>query len=279
METGFAMLEQIELFNALFKTGDPVVTTAVTVLLFFLGTSVASFSCLVAYRLARLPEDRPLIAAISTPPSACDQCGRRLSPLDLVPVLGWIVSRGRCRGCGYAVPTRYPILEVALGIACASAPFLFGGLGAHCLAAVFVACAAFLAAAIDWENGLVPEEVTWSLLFTGLLASPFEGDVWIRVAGSALGALMVWLSMSVIGWRKKIDTRAIGDVAMGAAGGAWLGLQPVPWWLFAACALHLVIYAVARRDEDGDGWLPFGPGLMATLPIVLAFSAWSATSG
>lgn len=275
------MREQIELLNSSYMAGDPFVVSTVSAFLFFLGACVASFSCLVAFRLARLPEDRPLIAAVSTPPSQCDHCGRRLSLLDLVPVVGWLVARGKCRGCGGAVPARYPALEAVAGLACAATPVLFGGLGIQSMAALFVICMAMLAAAIDWENGLVPEEITWTLLFAGLLASPFEDDVWSRVAGAAMGAAMVWVSMSVVGWLKKVDTRAIGDVAMGAAGGAWLGLQPTPWWLFAAVVVHLCLSAVVAREENGnvDGWLPFGPGLMAALPAALAFSAWSATSG
>jgi leader peptidase (prepilin peptidase)/N-methyltransferase len=274
------MHEQVELFNAFFAAGDLVVVATITGFLFLLGACAASFSCLVAFRLARLPEDRPLIAAISTPPSSCDHCGRRLSMLDLVPVLGWLAARGTCRDCGGNVPARYPALEAAMGLVCAAAPFVFGGLTAQCFAAVFVACAAFLAAAIDWENGLVPEEVTWTLLFSGLLASPFVTDVWSRAAGAALGAVLVWLSMALIGWWKRIDTRAVGDVAMGAAGGAWLGLQPVSWWLFAACFVHVAICALAAsEDEEGMTWLPFGPALMGVLPVALAVSPWIATPG
>jgi leader peptidase (prepilin peptidase)/N-methyltransferase len=272
------MQEQIELFNAFFVAGDPFVVGTITAFLFLLGACVASFSCLVAFRLARLPEDRPLIAAISTPPSSCDHCDRRLSMLDLVPILGWLVARGKCRGCGNRVPARYPALEAAMGMICASTPFVFGGLNGQCLAAIFVASMAFLAAAIDWENGLVPEEVTWTLLFAGLLASPFDGDIWSRAAGAALGSVLVWFSMALIGWWKRVDTRAVGDVAMGAAGGAWLGLQPVSWWLFVACLVHVALCAfTARKDEEGMTWLPFGPALMGTLTVSLALSPWFAT--
>lgn len=194
--------------------------------------------------------------------------------MDLVPVLGWMLARGRCRSCGGAVPARYPAMEALLGAVCAATPFLFGGLTAQCAAAVFVACAGFLAAAIDWENSLVPEEITWTILFAGLLLSPFEADPTTRIVGAAAGALLVWFSMSVIGWWKRIDTRAIGDVAMGAAGGAWLGLQPVSWWLFAACMVHIAICLfAAEEDADGMTWVPFGPALMSTLAASLAVVA------
>lgn len=272
------MDEQLAILNSFFDAGDPIVVSTVAAFLFLVGACIASFSCLVAFRLARVSDDMPLISAISTPPSACDHCGRRLSVLNLVPVLGWLLARGRCGGCGCRVPARYPFFEALLGVACASAPFLFGGLNAMSIAAIFVACAAFLAAAIDWENSLVPEEVTWSLLFAGLLLSPFEGDIWSRVAGAGTGALLVWLSMALIGWWKRIDTRAIGDVAMGAAGGAWLGLMPVSWWLLAASAVHVLLCVkAAQKDEDGLRWLPFGPAMMGALPPMLVFCAYVAT--
>ena len=252
-----------------FREGDLVVRILSCVLLFVTGSVVASFSGLVAYRLRNMDPDDSILSVISAPPSHCEHCGRRLSPLDLVPVLGWIAARGRCRGCGERVPAKYPVTEFVLGAFAASCPFLFGGLVDAMLPAL-LALTAFLIAAVDWECALVPEELTWMLLFGGLFASRFEGDTDLRIYGAALAAGLAWLMTTVPGWIKGADTRAWGDVAMAAGVGAWLGVYAVVPVMMAAAGLQLAVGVFAgaaldrlRPDGEDGVWVPFGPALMA----------------
>jgi len=83
-------------------------TTLVAVLLFIYGTLMSSFATLVAQRL-------PAKQSILRPPSHCNACGTQLTPRDLIPVVGWLLNRGRCRTCGVRVSSRYPLFEMIGG--------------------------------------------------------------------------------------------------------------------------------------------------------------------
>jgi leader peptidase (prepilin peptidase)/N-methyltransferase len=257
------MLETIADIEALFRDGDIVIAVLICSFLFVLGAVSASFSCLVAYRLKSLEDGQSVLSAISFPPSFCEGCGRRLGILELVPVLGWLTCRGKCPSCGAKIPPRYPVMEFLLGAACAATPFLMPSLG-EAAAATFVLVLGFLAAVIDWENSMVPEELTWVLLFVGLLASPVEPYLQYRVVGAAIGAALGWAMTTVPGWIKGVDTRAWGDVAMTAGVGAWMGCFAVAPICVAAAAVHLVVCLVHQdKDKDGGSWTPFGPALMS----------------
>lgn len=258
------MLEIISELEAFFHEGDVVVIGLVCSFLFVLGAVSASFSCLVAYRLKGLGEGQSVLSTISFPPSHCEGCGRRLAPLELVPILGWLVYRGRCPSCGSSIPARYPVMEFLLGAACAASPLVLPGF-AEAAAAAFVLVIGFLVAVIDWENAMVPEELTWTLLFVGMLASPIEPELQYRVVGAAIGAGLGWAMTTVPGWMKGVDTRAWGDVAMAAGVGAWMGCFAVAPLCVAAAAAHLVMcLAYGGKREEGGTWTPFGPALMVS---------------
>lgn len=265
--------------DAFYVAGDPVVIATISVFLFVIGAVVASFSCLVAYRLKTIRDDQSIISAISFPASHCDGCGRKLSLVELIPVFGWIIARGRCNTCGARIPVRYPATEAALGAVVALMPFLAGGLSLA-LPAIFLCCLGFMIAVIDWENGMIPEELTWILLFAGLILSPYELDVTYRVTGAAIGAGLAWMMITVPGWIRGVDTRAWGDVAMVAGAGAWLGCWVVSWTCVLAAAIHMVISVInsrvhlrddAERETDGievdPVWTPLGPAMMAALVV------------
>ncbi|NTF17538.1 prepilin peptidase [Agrobacterium rubi] len=268
------MPETITVLDSFFGNGDPVVTVAYALTLFVVGSVVASFSCLVAYRMTLLEDEQSLLRAISFPPSHCDGCGRRLTVVELMPVIGWILRRGRCPTCGARIPARYPVMEFLLGAACAATPFVFGGI-ADAAPAVFVLLAGFLVAIIDWDNSMIPEEITWVILFAGLFLSPAEAEIEYRVAGAAIGAVGGWVMTTVPGWLKGVDTRAWGDVAMAAGVGAWVGCFLVPSALMAAAVIHFVICLTrgAGRD-DSQVWTPFGPALMVVFAAAMVAHPW-----
>jgi len=268
------MLRTIAELDIFFGDGDPIVSVAYALILFVFGAVIASFSCLVAYRMTLLEEGEPILRAISFPPSSCDRCRRRLHAIELVPIVGWLISRGRCRSCGAEIPARYPIMELLLGVACAAPPFLFGGL-IPAIPAILVIATAFLVAIIDWENSIVPEELTWVLIFAGLLLSPVETELQYRVAGAALGALGGWFMTTVPGWIRGVDARAWGDVAMAASVGAWIGCFAIPAACLAAAVVHLAIcLANGAGKADGRVWTPFGPALMGVFAAFVSFHPW-----
>ncbi|MCO5162886.1 MAG: prepilin peptidase [Mesorhizobium sp.] len=104
----------------------------VALLLFLFGASIASFAGLALHRLRGRPANQSSWAALAGR-SHCEGCGAQLTPLELVPVLGWLLIAGRCARCGYRVPAVYPVSEALAGIAFV-AVFLFGGWAAIAIA-------------------------------------------------------------------------------------------------------------------------------------------------
>nr|WP_295469854.1 prepilin peptidase [Mesorhizobium sp.] len=97
----------------------------ISLLLFLLGASIASFAGLALHRLRARPAGQSAWAALSGR-SRCDGCGAQLTALELVPMLGWLIARGRCARCGHSVPAIYPVSEALAGGGLA-ALFLLGG--------------------------------------------------------------------------------------------------------------------------------------------------------
>ncbi|SMH51157.1 prepilin peptidase [Mesorhizobium australicum] len=104
----------------------------ISFLLFLFGASIASFAGLAAHRLRARPVGQSAWAALSGR-SHCDGCGAQLTALELVPVLGWLVARGRCARCGHRVPVIYPVSEALVGGGLVAA-FLFAGPAALAIA-------------------------------------------------------------------------------------------------------------------------------------------------
>lgn len=250
------------LFAALASPGSsPALAILLYASLWLAGGVFASFAGLVASRIGSVDEGGSALRAVSVPASHCDGCGRRLGVADLVPVAGWLLSRGRCR-CGSRIPAVYPASEMLVGTATAAAPFLLGD-GAAAAAWIFLLWAGTLVSLIDLKEHVIPEELTWAVLFAGLLLSPFESDPWLRSAGAAACCGAMWLSLSLAGWLRGLDARAGGDVAMAAAAGAWTGLGGSPAFLLIASAAFILHAAPARLR--GIEWVPMGPSLVVAL--------------
>jgi len=243
--------------------GDPALAVVMGLGLWVIGAALASFSGLVADRLPGIMGfDEDDGRGLCTPPSACDGCGSRIGPVALLPVIGWLACRGRCAGCGSRVSPVYPGVEAAAGTASVLIPPLVGD-PAIAVAALALLWTGVLLAWCDIRHHILPEAVTVPLVFAGLLLSPFEPDPWMRSAGAAAAAAAVWLSFAAISRLKRVDAFSGGDVALAAAGGAWLGLGGLSMFL-AATSIAFVAYAVPGRMR-GTVWVPMGPALALAL--------------
>lgn len=225
------------------------------------GSVMTSFAGVVADRMPRIrgwsqPAEKGI--SLSHPPSHCDSCGHKLSPIDLIPVIGWLIRGGHCAHCGTNIPVTYPIMEAA--------GFIFSLLVVLILGATWAALATciclwilIIVSWLDWEAHEIPDIFTVPLGSLGLLASPFEADPWTRIMGSVIAALFLWLAFSLTGKAKKIDTMSYGDIALAAALGGWLGLCGTIPFLIAAPVVYL-LYAIPMRMK-GVEWSPMGPAL------------------
>jgi leader peptidase (prepilin peptidase) / N-methyltransferase len=235
------------------------------VLLGVLGLVFGSF---IATLAIRWPQGR----SVSRGRSACDACGRELSASELVPILSYVVQRGRCRDCGAAIRPSHLVVEAigcAIGVAAGMvAPEVTGAAGA-----VFGWLLLTLAA-LDLAAFWLPNALNAALALTGLASGliglpPSIGD---RLIGGVAGFAALWLVAS--GYRQLRGRQGVGggDPKLFGAIGLWLGWQALPLVLLVACLVGLAavigLMSTGRRVSATDR-LPFGVMLAAA-----AFAVW-----
>lgn len=207
-------------------------------------------------------------AADAAPPdivfkgSHCPQCKHALSALDNIPLVSWLVLRGRCRYCKAGISVQYPLVEALTAIATLVVVATFG---ATWTGAAGLVLSYFLIAlaGIDFRTQLLPDNMTLPLLWLGLLLS--LQPVFVSPVSAILGATIGYLSLWSIYWLFKLLTgkegMGYGDFKLLAALGAWMG----PRSLLPIVLLSSVVGAIlgsiilATRGKDRSTPIPFGP--------------------
>ncbi|HET6632015.1 MAG TPA: A24 family peptidase [Rhodanobacteraceae bacterium] len=199
-------------------------------------------------------------------PSHCPNCKHRLGPLENIPLLSWLVLRGRCRHCRAPISLQYPLVELLCAVASAIIVWRFG-LNWETPAALVFTWLLLAMAGIDARTQLLPDSMTLPLLWLGLLLSlvPLFVDPVHAIIGAAVGYLSLWL----VYWGFKLATgkegMGFGDFKLLAALGAWMG----PLALLPIALLSSLIGAIvggtmlAVRGQDRSVPIPFGPFLAA----------------
>jgi len=234
------------------------------------GSLYGSFLNVVIHRL-------PREESVVSPRSRCPHCGKPIGWRDNLPVLSWLLLRGKGRCCGKKISVRYPLVEAATALL-AGALWAKWGATPVFAAAAAIACGALLAVAlIDWDTFLIPDELSIGLALAGLLVSPFNpyldagpfGAWYLPVFWSARGAALGFL----LGWAVAAGGEAIfkkeafggGDVKLLAGIGAWTGLTGAFDALMLGSLLGSVYgLALLRAGKAGrSDPIPFGPFLAA----------------
>jgi leader peptidase (prepilin peptidase)/N-methyltransferase len=246
-------------YHAGLPHGSGITLEAYTWLPLLLAPFIGSF---LGVLIQRLPEGRPVLLGRS----ACEACGHRLSPLELVPLLSWLVQRGRCRACGARLGWFYPAVELAALAVAAMAGGSAGGpdwVWAGCGLGWTLLALAW----IDARHFRLPDALTLPLIPAGLLATWALAPE--AVLDHAVAALAGYASFALVAagyrrWRGRAGLGA-GDAKLLAGCGAWLGLEALPWLVLLAALLGLglaVALALWRGARlRGDLALPFGPAL------------------
>ncbi|EPX83997.1 prepilin peptidase [Salipiger mucosus] len=242
-----------------------------------IGGLLASFGGLVIDRLPHqlewVDEPDPKLTLWS-PRSRCDQCGRRLRILEMVPVLGWFVARGRCGNCLQSVSRVYPLSELGMAVAFPTI-FVFVPGTVEALILMLFAWVGFVISMIDLRHHWIPAVITTPMLWLGLLASPFEADVFQRVVGAAAAGGVIWVSfflVSILTRRPLLDMWSGGDVAFLMMAGAWFGVEAVICLIFLG-SVFFICHERTVYYRTGERWVPFGPSLSAAFLIVAALEA------
>ncbi|MBI5923273.1 MAG: prepilin peptidase [Betaproteobacteria bacterium] len=252
-----------------------------------LGLMVGSFLNVVIHRLPQMMqrdwlaqcaelrgEDAPVQEKLSlaTPRSRCPHCGHMIAALENIPILSWIVLRGRCRHCQAPISLRYPLVEAVSGLLSAYAGWHFGFGLATAAALLFLWCMIALTC-IDFDTQLLPDDITLPLLWFGLLFNLVGGFCDLRSA--VIGAMAGYLSLWSVYWGFKLVTgkegMGYGDFKLLAAIGAWLGWQMLPLAILLSSLVGAVVgislIIINRRGRDIP--IPFGPYLATAGTIAL----------
>lgn len=238
---------------------DPALFPAIVVFAALLGLAVGSFLNVVIHRV-------PRGESIISPPSHCPGCDRRIRWHENIPVLSWLLLRGRCAGCGSSISPRYMIVEL-LGAAAAVIPLAVDGASWTALGGIILGWHLIALAVIDLETRLVPDAIVLSLGLLGLAVFSLEAG-WTGVKPGLIAAailvvfflLLRWVSHAVM----KREAMGAGDVTMVAAIGVYLTPLVLPLFLLLSSASVLVaslLWAWVRKTSLQNVEIPFGPGL------------------
>jgi len=196
--------------------------------------------------------------------SHCPQCKRVLRPWENIPLLSYVLQRGRCRGCGTRISPQYPVVEAFTALLVLACVWRFGfgwqGFGAILLTAFLIALAG-----IDLRTRLLPDQLTLPLLWLGLIAS--LETLYIAPKTALLGAIAGYVSLWSVWWLFRQltgkDGMGHGDFKLLAALGAWVGLKGILPTVLLSSLVGALIGSVwlAMKGRDRATPIPFGPYL------------------
>jgi len=199
-------------------------------------------------------------------PSHCPKCKHPLGALENIPLVSWLVLRGRCKHCGTRISAQYPLVELLSAVCSAVVVWKFGFAWQSAAALVFTWTLIALAG-IDVRTQLLPDQMTLPLLWLGLTLSLVP--LFVASPTSILGAVLGYLSLWSVYWLFKLMTgkegMGYGDFKLLAALGAWMG----PAALLPIVLLSSLIGAIvggsylAIRGHDRATPIPFGPFIAA----------------
>ena len=262
-----------------------------------LGLCVGSFLNVVIHRLPKMMErdwraecaelagqEAPAAERYNliVPRSACPSCNRPIAALENIPLLSWLVLRGKCAGCSARISPRYPAVEALTAALSAYVAWHFG-FGMAAASALLFTWAMIALTFIDLDTFYLPDSITLPLLWLGLLLN-INGTYTSlpgAVIGAAAGYLSLWSVYWIFKWATGKEGMGYGDFKLLAAIGAWLGWQMLPLTILlsslvgAVIGIGLIVFAGRGRSVP----IPFGPylaiaGMIALLHGPALTRAW-----
>lgn len=266
-------------------------------MVFVISLMVGSFLNVVIYRLPvmmenswkleyqqyfhpeREPEATPERFDLVKPDSTCPHCGHKIRAWENIPVLSWLVLRGKCSSCQSPISFRYPMVELSTALLSLTVAWHFG-YGLQAAMAVLFTWALVAMTVIDLDKMLLPDQITLPLLWLGLLLS--INNTFVSAQDALIGAAVGYLSLWSIYWGFKLLTgkegMGYGDFKLLAALGAWLGWQQLPIVILLSSFVGAVIGIsyLSLKGKDKSQPIPFGPYLAIAGWITLLYGQWIA---
>ncbi|MGY0398655.1 MAG: prepilin peptidase [Ostreibacterium sp.] len=258
-------------------------------MVFIFSALIGSFLNVVIYRLpimmkhdwedqAReilaLPAENHKSFDLFKPRSCCRDCGRMVKAFENIPIISYLFMRGKCRGCGSNISIFYLVVELLTAML-ATLAFWYFGANLQGICAVFFVFALVALTGIDLKTQLLPDIITISLMWAGIIISFW--NVYIPLEAAVIGALLGYLSLWTVARLFKIffkkEGMGLGDAKLLAAIFAWVHFQYFPLVLMIASVVGLIATLCQRLLNGGkimNNPLSFGPylalgGLLALL--------------
>ncbi|MFP1682464.1 prepilin peptidase [Alloalcanivorax sp. C16-1] len=260
-----------------YLAANPVVLIVVTALF---GLLVGSFLNVVIHRVPKMmeagwrrearellgqPAEEEPVFNLVVPRSRCPHCGHGIRWHENIPVVSWLALKGRCSQCGTAISKRYPVIELLTALVAGLCAWRFG-YGIWLPFTLYASFTLLALAVIDLDTTLLPDDLTYPLLWAGLLAA-LLGVAPVTLADAVVGAMAGYLSLWSLYWVFKLLTgkegMGYGDFKLLTALGAWLGWQYLPLVILLSSVVGLMFALVMMATgavKRGQG-IPFGPYL------------------
>lgn len=245
-----------------------------------LGLLVGSFLNVLVFRLPIMMErdwqaqardilnmpacsDEPVFN-LSVPPSQCPHCGHGIRWWENIPLLSWLMLRGRCSACHQPIAKRYPLVELASALLSAVLAHHLGW-GWPLVLMLVLTWGLLAMSLIDLDHQLLPDSLVLPLLWLGLIANSF--GVFTSLPMAVWGAVAGYLSLWSVYWLFKLvtgkDGMGYGDFKLLALIGAWGGWTLLPLVVIIASVLGAVLGSLwlKKRGADRATPIPFGPFL------------------
>jgi len=249
---------------------------------FLVGLAVGSFLNVVIYRLPRrmqqewrrecctllntpLPADLAQSApGLIFPGSRCPHCGHAIAPWENIPVISYLLLRGKCLSCRESISIRYPLVELLTASLSLLVSLRFG-VSAQTIAALLLTWSLVALSGIDLDHHLLPDDITLPLLWLGLLVNIFMFFARLLPAllGAMAGYLALWIVYQVFRLLTGKEGMGYGDFKLLAALGAWNGIQMLPLMLVMASLAGAIVggaQIISGRQQRSQP-IPFGPYL------------------
>ena len=245
-----------------------------------LGVIVGSFLNVLVWRLPKMLEREWRAQAhevlglpaepagptynLMLPHSCCPHCNHPIRPWENIPLLSYLLLKGRCAHCRGAISARYPLTELASGLLCALVAWHFG-FGWQAAALMLLSCGLLAMSLIDADHQLLPDVLVLPLLWLGLIVNSF--GLFTTLPDAVWGAVIGYLSLWSVFWLFKLatgkDGMGHGDFKLLALLGAWGGWQILPMTLLMSSLVGVFcgLILMRMRKAQASTPMPFGPYL------------------
>ncbi|MDH5484014.1 MAG: A24 family peptidase [Gammaproteobacteria bacterium] len=249
-------------------------------LITILGLSVGSFLNVVIYRLPLILEqdwrqqchefleiestEQPKKFNLAVPASKCPNCGHKIRAWENIPVISYLILKGRCSDCSNKISIEYPLIEIITAILSVVIAYHFG-INWQTLTTLILTWALIALTMIDFHKQLLPDNITLPLLWLGILVNMFGLfiDLQSSIIGAMAGYMILWLVFHSFRLVTGKEGMGYGDFKLLAALGAWMGWEMLPLIIIlsslvgATIGIAMIIFT--RHDKNIP--IPFGPYL------------------